>query len=423
VELTFTGKLRGEPTDEVFIGRLGLTQNGDQLGIDGNGNPLPFMDLPSATFEKLSATPASGVYRSRGIDWDTTTPIHLVQVSVPGVPNAGVWSNILQDGYPDPNFTDPNGPWNPANYVAANDTHTVDRTTGIIAYDTRLGGKVYMDPAIGSIKFVGGSPSPAAVLRLSYQGRFLRVSDTGSAYSSPSGLFDHRVTTDPLDLNNGNGPASFVWRQADSNSPTLGDSWATNQVIFNDRYVFTYNKASAVGSSIAASPYMSTRRIGVPLTYPVYVAPNGVPGYVQVQWIVPPGVWGDPSPYHFYEVDPANGKIYFQDIDEGVPVKITYQAADPKSGALLSSNNSPGTPFVEFGSPAMIPETSENPILINQAVNEQGLDTFLDPFSYANQRRPPLMWLFWSSTRNGVPDIYFETLSPMLIPRPVGVNQ
>jgi hypothetical protein len=416
VELTFTGKLRGGPNDEVFFGRLNMNTAATQLAVDTNGNPLPFVDLAPLTFEKLSATTAAGVYRSRGVNWDiTSTPVHLVQVST-----NGTWTNLLLDGYPDPNFSDPAGPWDTANYVSTKNTQLVDKTTGIISYDTRLGGKVYLDPELGTVKFVSGAPSPSTVIRLSYQPRFLRVSDTAGAYSSPSGMFDTRVTSDPLDLNNGQ-PASFVWRIADTGSSTYGDDWAsTPQFITNDRYVFTYDR-QANGSGQAARPYMSTRRLGVPLQYPVYVNPNGVPGYMQVQWIVPPGVWGDPTPKHYYQIDPIKGRIYVEAIDEGVALKITYQAADPTTGALLQNGNN--GMVIEFGNPAMISETAETPVLMNNAVDETGLNTFLDPFSYSNQRRPPLMWLFWSSTRNGVPDVYFETLSPMFFPRPNGINQ
>jgi hypothetical protein len=246
----------------------------------------------------------------------------------------------------------------------------------------------------------------------------MRVSATAGAYSSPSGLFDTRVTSDPLDLTNGQVPASFVWRVADNGSKTLGDSWVTsNNVskITNDRYVFTYNRA-ATGAGQASRPYMTTRRMGVPLEYPIYVGPNGVPGYVQVQWNIG-GTWT--STGNFYQIDPVNGKIYFEGSDEGAMVKVTYVAADATTGQALNGGN----PIFEIDSVAQIQETAETPILMNAPVNESGLDSFLDPFSYQSLRRPPLMWMFWTSTRNGTPDIYFQTLSPMLLPRPVGENQ
>lgn len=438
VELTFGGKLRGEKADEMFMGRLAMVQSGTQLAFDQNGNPLPFMDLTPTTFEQLSATSDAGTYRSRGVDYDTNSPIHLVQVTPAGTaanPGIPTWTNLLMDGWGDPNFNDPNGPWDAAvNYNAANNTMAVDRATGVISYDTRLGGKVYIDPALGTVKFSGGQPSPAAIIKLSYQARFIRISDTAGAYSSPSGLFDTRTTSDPLDLTNPQGkPASFVWRKADSGSNAYGDDWltladitsqqnATGTGATNDRYVFTYNRAAG-GAGQASRPYMTTRRMGVKLQYPIYVAPTGLPGYVQVLWYQN-GNWVDPSPVHYYQIDPVNGKIYFQGIDEGALVLVKYQAADATTGQPLKNGaNGLITPG-EIIPVAQITETAESPVLMNSPVNESGLDTFLDPFNYPQElRRPPLMWLFWTSTRNGTPDIYFETLSPMLIPRPNGLNQ
>ncbi len=415
VELTFTGKLRGEPNDEVFFGRLHLSNNGTHLDSDATtGLPIGFVSLPAQTFETISASGATGTYRARGVDWDPSTTIHLVQVT-----NSGAVVNLLLDGYGDPNFASPTGPW-PAVKDPTTDSRVVDRESGIISYNTRLGGKVYIDPALGTVKFVGGIPSNAVTLRLSYQPRFLRISNSGvGGYSSPSGLFDSRVTSDPMELNNGTNAASFSWRKADNANGSLGDTWSTNPgTITNDRYVFTYNQA-APGGKQAARPFMSTQRIGLQLLYPIYVDQNGVPGYVFVQWFIPGTGWTSTSDP--YEIDPANGRIYVEKYREDWQMKVVYQAADPKGNALTNGTTIV-PPLTQIGSSSFIAETDESPIPIENAINETGLNTFLDPFSYSNQRRPPLMWLFWTSTRNGIPDVYFQTLAPNLLPHPKGSN-
>ena len=55
---------------------------------------------------------------------------------------------------------------------------------------------------------------------------------------------------------------------------------------------------------------------------------------------------------------------------------------------------------------------------IEQAVSEQGLTAFMDPFVAAHPSvlRPPLIWLFWSSTRSGNSDVYFQTIAPHIAP-------
>ena len=53
-------------------------------------------------------------------------------------------------------------------------------------------------------------------------------------------------------------------------------------------------------------------------------------------------------------------------------------------------------------------------IPISEPYNESGVSLALDPSGgeWKLGQRPSLLWLFWSSTRNGSPDIYFETLAP-----------
>jgi len=108
-----------------------------------------------------------------------------------------------------------------------------------------------------------------------------------------------------------------------------------------------------------------------------------------------------------YQIDPGNGRLYFTGIDEDGVVTVSYTALS-ESGVTQNVL----VPYQMKVGP--IPESSEQQILIDNAVNEADVTAFLDPFSYfqASSRRPPLTWLFWSSTRSGVPDIYFQTISP-----------
>jgi hypothetical protein len=121
-----------------------------------------------------------------------------------------------------------------------------------------------------------------------------------------------------------------------------------------------------------------------------------------------------------YQVDPVQSAttsaIYFPASAEGRSVSV--QIFDQNGTLLYQSPNTVIT---------LIPEREEEAIPIETSVNESGLAACLDPFSYVNlnpagspvTRRPPLVYLLWTSTRSGNPDLYFESIAPRWAPRVV----
>jgi hypothetical protein len=378
VELTFGGRLRGRPYSEVFIGRLRAVNAGGGSGADADRLPettdrrlvdaSAFVWMPVQTEERLVAE-ESGTYRSRGVVWNLNLPRSLMLQQLSG----GVRTNLLVDGFD-----------GAGNYTPANDSRAYDAQTGIISYNTRLGGKVYIDPALGTVRFTGGLPQRTAELLLSYQAAFFRVSPAGTAaYAGPTGVFDSRLASN---LN--------YWRTNTGAQANLAS------VVRNDRMFFTYNRASA-GSGAAARPFMSSFRLGIRLPYRIATAADGTPLNVQVT--------GNTAGY---QIDPAQGKIYFMAEDEDRLISVTFAGVDATGASvgLISTQ----------ASVSYVGERAEEPIPIEQAVNESGLSAFLEPFTYQNDRRPPLVWLFWTSTRSGNPDLYFQTIAPQWSPVPVG---
>ncbi|MEZ0327687.1 MAG: PQQ-binding-like beta-propeller repeat protein [Fimbriimonas sp.] len=374
VEMTFAGRLRGRPYNEVFIGRLVTSEGSEDRLTEFQDRTLDpqraFVWLPWQTDERIVAE-GNGVYRSRGVVWNLTSAgrnLILQQLS------NGVRTNVLLDGYD-----------NLGNYTAANDTRAYDAQTGIISYDSRLGGKVYIDPNLGTVRFTGGLPQSSAELLLSYQARFFRVNSAGtSAYSGPTGVFDSRLISD----------ISF-WRNS-SNAPA-----GANDALRNDRMFFTYNRAPA-GTNTAARPAMSSFRLGIRLPYRI-ATQNGAPVNFQVT-----------TAHSGYQMDPAQGKVYFMAEDEDKLMTVTYTGVD-------SDGRTVG-PITIQSTVSYVGERAEEEIPVEQAVNESGLSTFLEPFNYLNDRRPPLVWLFWTSTRSGNPDLYFQTIAPQWAPITVGTG-
>ena len=371
VDMTFAGRLRGRANQEVFVGQLAMPPAGtpDRLVEDASGNlttsPWIFQNAQS---ERL-VSEANGAFRARGVSWNRNSRIRLTMTRL----NAAE-VNILLDGY------DASGV-----YTAANDTRQYDRDSGLISYATTIGGRVYFDPNLGIVRFGSAILDKTAELRLSYQPLFLRIS-TGNvgSYVQPTGLFDQRYISN-----------ESMWFTS-ANAPI-----ATGSAITNDRFVYTYNR-SAVGAGQGARPFMATMRFGIRLPHRIYVQ-NGVPA-ITVSGAVGP-----------YQVDPANGRVYFTAADEdNSGVSVVYAAVNDANGAAVAGQvyPLPGTSVTI----ARISEQGEQQVPIEQASNESGMTTFLDPFSFLNQRRPPLMWMFWTSTRAGVPDLYFQTLAPQYAP-------
>jgi hypothetical protein len=356
VDLTFAGKLRGRPNAEIFIGRL-LARNGQTLAIDGNkvlDANNSFVWQSPQTGERI-ASEGNGLFRARGVVWNLEADLVLSQTI-----GTNPSQNLLVDG-----------------------TRKYDPTTGILSYDTSLGGKVYMDPNLGTIRFANSIPSTNAEIRLNYQPEFLRVTPTGPAgYAAPVGQFDQRIVTETIDANT-------FWRTRNGGVPgNAGVTWS------NDRYVFTYNRA-ANGVAEQARPFVSTFRFGVQLPYRLNMG----------QAI---GVTGNTGPY---QLDPSNGRIYFTAADENRQVQISYSAMTD-SGSTFND--------IRDRTVAWTAERTDEPLPVEQAVNESGLTSFLDPFAFRDARRPPLMWLFWTSTRTGNPDVYFQTVAPNWSPIPLG---
>jgi hypothetical protein len=200
-----------------------------------------------------------------------------------------------------------------------------------------------------------------------------------AGHSSPSILFDNRLVAE-----------TSYWVGL---TPTDGSA----------RYVYTYVKTSP-GAGQTKRPYLKSYRLGVQLPYAIATQPNGFVTNLTVS-----GNTGA------YQVDPVNGRVFFTAVDEAKQVTISGTLKAP-NGSLI--NNFSQTSYVSF-----TVEREEAPVTIEQAVSESGVYAFLDPLNLGGNypdRRPGLIWLFWTSTRAGAPDIYFETIAPRFTPVPPG---
>lgn len=347
IEISFTGKRRGRPANEIFMGRMAL--NG--------ANPGNQYYFPVRTQEIMRADGEAGTYSASGVDWNL---------------NANAPQLFYQQGNALPVNIEVGG------------TRVVDATTGVISFDTQLGGKAFLDPSLGTVRLTNSLPARNSLLMLSYQPKFLRISTTNTGYANSSLLFDNRLI----------GETSY-WA-----NPT-NTAVAPLDPVRSGRYLFTYSRAAA-GTGQAPRPYVHTLRAGITLPRAVATTQSGNVS------VTVTGLGAVPNA--FYQVDPANGRIYFTANMENRPVTVTYQSIDDVGNVI---SQGPDNYTV-----TLITERTEAPIFMNQAVNESQLTSFIDPFDETTptQRRPGLIWLFWTSTRGGTPDMFFQTIAPRFTP-------
>lgn len=262
-------------------------------------------------------------------------------------------------------------------------TRVVDPATGVISYNSSIGGRVVLDPADGTVRFVGSVPARNAEIDLTYSPRFFRVSEGTAGYTEPQAMYESKAVAD-----------ATYWVPGD----------ATNAAVRTDRMVMVYSRQGGEGQ--ASRPVMKTMRFGIQLPTPILTNNAGAVASLTVS--------GNSGPY---QVDPANGRVYFTRLDEGSNVQVNYVGSEPATGNALPALNIAGTV-------AMVEETKEAAIRIEQAVNEVNATAFLDPFDPSTTdlrlRRPTLIWLFWTSSRAGSNDIYMQTVAPKFAPQPLG---
>jgi len=362
IDLSFTGKLRGRSNTEVFIGRIAAPA----------GVPQSLVNFPASVNEVLTPDSEVGTFRAKGVEWDTAQPVTVV----------------LDNGAPIPTYTDIEKP----------NTRRIDRETGLIVFDTLLGGKAYIDPRMGTVRLSTGLPTTTSKLELTYTAKFRRVSVSTAAGSVGVSMFvDNRF--------DGVKPPSSTkyWAEPNGNGIVAGDHPQTN------RMFLTYNRAAA-GAGQSARPLMQTLRLGIQLPFKIFTDQGGnlsSGGTPTIQFI-------GPKPTGFFQVDPVKGRVYFSPQDEDQPFTIQFYSVDSSSGALI------GPYTVTNARVSWITESSEAPVPIEQAVNESSMFAFPDPFDSATFPRPNLVWMFWTSTRGGAPDLYFQTVAPRFAPQPGG---
>lgn len=356
IEVVFTGRLRGRSQAEVYMMRV--TANGGGVPTSSEGTPWTRGPGRRSLVDPLTFDAASGLYWSEGADWQqdfsATNGIDLQRLNV--VAGNRVFESILVPG-----------------------SAQQAEGSSVVSYATTLGGRAFIDLAAGSVRFSGTVIPRNLRIYARYRPRVLRVSTvTDHNHRAASMLFDDRTTGD-----------NSFWYDSSGTPITAGFERS-------ERWLVGYGRTAARNPS-ASRPYLVTFRAGVRLPFPIEMNGN-VPAQLNFAFTD-----GTSVPF---QLEPGTGRIYFPALAEGRAINITYRALN-EDGTPLGSQTFRELPV------QMIEEQPEFAIPIEQVSNESAVSMSLDALGGGQVfNRPALIWMFWSSTRAGGTDVFFQTLAP-----------
>lgn len=368
----FKGIFQGRSIVEVtFSGYNLATRNPDIYYVRYNANGWNPVPLPRVVNEVLLRDQGRPVYIANGVDWS------LESSERPQI----LWLKPTGD------FLQLSG-------------GTFEASTQQIVY--RQGDyEVRVDPFAGTVTFLSddpvGAPLPGKrdLVIADYTPKAWRISTDLRSDTQPIHFIDRslELIIAPQRLpEKVNPPVAVprdrlwvIWRRGGS---SLGGGFP--------------GEPTTVGTTGSSTLFYKTYRLVVHLGVPIAVGQRGIPE-VKVE--------GNRGPY---TIDPARGRVFFTEQDEGNRVNISFTTA---SGQAVGARA-----YWVTWQPEQPPgEPQEFPVPMKIKVNEGYVWAFKDPFSYLppDDPRAPLLgnnniWLFWTSSRGGNSDIYYMTLSPRL---------
>ncbi|MBV9850210.1 MAG: hypothetical protein JO250_11095, partial [Armatimonadetes bacterium] len=419
------------PAIEVTYGGISASGNADVYVSryrpyhprQANGQPnnavtllalLPFRQLT----EQLQPFQSSGWWQARDVGW-LRNGILNVSVTVGGNPTASLLLDLSRPLNPD--GTRP---------LLPGVQFTYDRASGLLVFTgvklpgaggTTIGGQtVYVDPAGGRVRF--SLPLPAGV--------------TVTAVFNATA---RRITTDPLADTE---PTAFLDQTFQPNSSGIGPH------VQADRYWFVWHKPAVMDATPPIGPalWYKTQRLTVAL-----LDANGLPmpilvqgGKPQVDVSLGGTLLYDRNSGGVVDVDATRGRLYFPIVNSGRALEgwiVTINGTSTEVDAGGNPIPLPATAVVhwidepryndssnQIAANDIAPGAQEAAVSDGYAVpirtirNESAATAFLDPLAYLNGQAagatlyPHNIWLFWTSTRAGTSDIFYETINPRFSP-------
>lgn len=376
LDVVYSGMTRAHGDPDLMLGRYKISNSG-ALGIQ---------HLARVYNEELRRdTTGVSLFHSRHIGW--------VRPSNGGAPPSA-WDT--------PNWTKPIirvAHWNGASYDEPtwvnNVVAQVDDQAAAVVYDTGLPnyGRIMVDASAGTVKFEKLIPGKDRVL-VDYTPQTWRLNQLGE---------DDRALVDRGEPDTG--PYAFLektrrFTDGRDKSLLLPGSFSGNLAV--DR-LWTFWREGP-GAVHANTIYYSTKRLGLKFKHPVAVKTDGTP----VSLTVHDGLGTFSGPFEF---DWAANRLYFPAEAENSQIWVNYRSSDGND-----YEEPDGFTSNRYKALSWITELPETTLLVDSMVNEGQVCAFPDPDGLRNPGsagfRNTLIWVFWSSSRVGSSDLYYETISP-----------
>ncbi|MGQ9488348.1 MAG: golvesin C-terminal-like domain-containing protein [Armatimonadota bacterium] len=383
IDVVCAASTKTRQTNEILLTRFRL----------GGGGRLTPVNLPPVRGEVLQRIGTTNVWMSRDLSWMRNLRIRIWRV---GDPHPLAANDIQQSG-------------NPVVYWY---NQQFDSNTGILyltrytdSARTQIDWQVAIDLSAGTVTFPYRAPARSDVIFADYTPRAMRVTANHGWNSLVPN--DGVPVPQPIAFYGGANSAPTGGMEKSQNPrwkyilPALNNPTQSPPV---DRLGLFYRKST--GSTPAEVFVAKTMRLGVQLPTPVY-APVITDGQGErrpdVSGVTVNGISAPIGPV---EVDFVRGRLYFTDADEGKLVSITYVGLDAQGNPEPSPRTVVGVVrWIDEMSEAT--EGSQAIVPLVGATSESNLFALKDEFE-------PKVWLFWSSTRGGSSDLFFEAFSPRL---------
>lgn len=415
VDLIVTGTVGDRTQAEAFLSRHSI-ERGDQLG-----NPMLF---PMVVDEVAQKEQAANVWRVRHLDWGNLDN-RFNQWRGNG---QTIDLNIKVNGRSI--IIDPDDTANPRRLQEPE----VDDSTGLLTFRYYVpqvdgrgnvtgylpNGLIVVDPLQGTIRFPNQAPRLSDVVTVIYRPRLLRLNELGNA-GTHSQVLAFMQTNDNPRHNRADVASSRVRKNVGN------EILEVNHTMGVDRLYVFYRRTTGAPSS-PGTFYYRTYRYGVQLSSPIATTQGGrlplqrssnvSPGTNHAVVLSPShALEGSASNIGGYEFDWARGRVYFTQADEGKTVTVRYIPA----GSITPVEERLTIRMIDEGSLAGNRTQFETQVPFDLPTNELYLWAMPNSYQVPYTASPPLnqfaaqneaVFLFWSSTRNGTPDIYAAAMQP-----------
>ncbi|MDW8051478.1 MAG: PQQ-binding-like beta-propeller repeat protein [Armatimonadota bacterium] len=375
--------------------------------------------------------PGQNVWRARHLDWVALTGEWNRNPQQPDLDIKVNGVSILQE----------RDPSNPAQLRLQRPV--VDPQTGLMQFTYNHlqngllipRGRILVDPANGTIRFVDMAPRERDVVTVTYRPRVYRVSELpiGSvgSYSQLRVVFQRTMNPRHTTPSVGRSPV----RKGNYNRVCeIGDRPTVDRV-----WLFFRRSAPAPNSS--GSFFFKTLRPGIRLRAPILTERGRLPlqpsaevvrgvnhATVHLEGVNPPN-----ATLSFYEYDAQRGNIYFTAADLGKQVRVRYLTLTRNPNGQVVEEVVEETHVVRWIDEGNLPRglgvdvEYTSPVPIDLPTNELYLwampnlefrNTNISLFNDQYGGLDEALLLFWSSTRNGVGNIYGAALQPRFYASP-----